>query len=664
MKSLFEKYIDRCPKSGRITGWKISRNLPMYIIPIVGFFAIIWILFRVVTKPSRLTYPCVRVAMPFASSFLALGTTILFTVLTWVQLRRQQIKIFTFSALAFGLAGYGSSSLFENDKAADAVFTNSVDQPVNAPIGTAVGILPGRVVWVHNPNATNENCVVNAAGHAWFMTENMNQAVVDSMLSSAVRNLTGQSSDSAAWRNIFQFHNMTRGKGAVNYAAGEKIFIKINATSSWGGNFSTTDLSVTNNGYYGVSETSVASVRAVLRHLVNVVGVAQTNIYIGDPLKHIYKHLYDVWHGEFPNVHYLDYSYSTLGREKVVASATAKICYSDRGTALRTAAGAVVNNDYLYSIFETAEYMINIPMLKGHQRAGVTMFAKNHLGSQTRSDASHLHNGLVRPGGIDSSARRSGYNLYRVQVDLMSHRLLGKKNLVYIMDALWATAYELDIPRKWKMAPFNNDYMSSLFVSLDPVAIESVGYDFLRSEFTSASGVDSSVQMSGVDDYLHQAADSNNWASGIKYDPDSNGVHIASLGTHEHWNNSIDKKYTRNLGTGNGIELIQISPSVGIEKTSDNVPEDFISVQNYPNPFNPATNISFHLPMKGHVSLKIYDLTGREVALLVDAVLEAGVHRLHWEASGFSSGMYLMRLTLEDKGHTRYIKSAKLLLAK
>ena len=54
---------------------------------------------------------------------------------------------------------------------------------------------------------------------------------------------------------------------------------------------------------------------------------------------------------------------------------------------------------------------------------------------------------------------------------------------------------------------------------------------------------------------LHQAADSTNWPAGIKYDPDSTGVHIYSLGVHEHWNNATDKKYTRNLGTGNGIEL-------------------------------------------------------------------------------------------------------------
>ena len=65
------------------------------------------------------------------------------------------------------------------------------------------------------------------------------------------------------------------------------------------------------------------------------------------------------------------------------------------------------------------------------------------------------------------------------------------------------------------MAPFNNSWSSSVFASLDNVAIESVGYDFLRSEFTVARGAGTYVQMDGVDDYLHQAADSTNWPAGI-----------------------------------------------------------------------------------------------------------------------------------------------------
>ena len=445
----------------------------------------------------------------------------------------------------------------------------------NQPMGAAKGVFPGRVVWVRDPNAVNQNCVPDAAGHAWFLPENNNQPVIDALVSTAIRRLTGQTNDSAAWTAIFQYHNATRGKGAVNYVRGEKIFIKINATSAWAGNFNPVDLTP----YAFISETSVGSVRAVLRQLVNVAGVAPNDIYVGDPLKHIYKHLYEVWHGEFPGVHYLDNSgYANLGREAVVPSTTAAIYYSDRGATLRTnvwsdnyPGDAPVPKDYLYTILQDAEYIINIPMMKGHKRAGVTMFAKNHFGSQTRADASHLHNGLVAPTEMPNVSR-GDFGLYRIQVDLMGHSMLGKKNLVFLMDALWATDFELDVPLKWQMPPFNNSYSASVFASLDPVAIESVGYDFLRSEFTADRNPPAGtyVQMPAVDDYLHQAADSANWPVGIKYDPDNAGVPLASLGTHEHWNNATAKQYSRNLApTGAGIELVQTGQAIGVDPISD-----------------------------------------------------------------------------------------------
>jgi hypothetical protein len=444
-------------------------------------------------------------------------------------------------------------------------------------MGEAKGVIPGRVVWAHDPNAVNQNCVPNVASHAWYLPENNHQTVIDGMVSTVLRNLTGQTNDRAAWTAIFRFHNAALGKGAVDYAPGEKIFIKINATSAWGGNFNATDLTPNadpTSAYSFVSETSVGPVLAVLRQLVNVVGVNQSNIYVGDPLKHIYKHLYVAWHGEFPNVHYLDNSgFTNLGREPVIPSSTAAIYYSDRGTILRTdPADAVVTTDHLYTISELADYVINIPMLKGHKRAGMTMFAKNNFGSQTRADASHLHNGLVAPTEMPltgpQDAPRGGYGLYRIQVDLMSHSMVGKKNLVFLMDALWATDFELDLPLKWQMPPFNDTFMSSIFASLDPVAIESVGYDFLRTEFTAnripAAGV--YVQMPGVDDYLHQAADSVNWPMGIIYDPDNTGRPIGSLGTHEHWNNASAMQYSRNLApTGTGIELVQTGQTIGVD---------------------------------------------------------------------------------------------------
>ncbi len=70
------------------------------------------------------------------------------------------------------------------------------------------------------------------------------------------------------------------------------------------------------------------------------------------------------------------------------------------------------------------------------------------------------------------------------------------------------------------------------------------------------------------------------------------------------------------------------------------IPEKFELLQNYPNPFNPSTYIEYRLPERVHVSLKVYDVLGREVATLVDEVQNAGSYRVRFENAGISSGVY------------------------
>ena len=83
----------------------------------------------------------------------------------------------------------------------------------------------------------------------------------------------------------------------------------------------------------------------------------------------------------------------------------------------------------------------------------------------------------------------------------------------------------------------------------------------------------------------------------------------------------------------------------GSDQVFANVPQP--KCQNYPNPFNPSTNIRFELPegFQGLVTLKIYDITGREVANLVHQNLVEGIHEYNWDASAFASGVYFSRLT-------------------
>jgi hypothetical protein len=635
--------------------WGRLRSILLF--PIIGFFSLLWVLFRVGSKPSRLRYPCMKIAVPMASGFLTYIIGIFTSLFTLQKAKEKFMKARYIPGIFFLIVslGIGVFLVLRTNKYAYArspAYEVKTREP-NNPIGEAKGISPGRVVWVHDPTATNENCTPWDYGDGWFLNKNNNQEVIDSMLSKGIKELTGVDEDSLAWVEIFKYFNENHAKGSVSYVQGEKIFIKINATSAGWGNINE-DLTIRNNEYYGIVETSPQLILSVLRHLINIVGVSQENISIGDPMRHIYEHCYDLWHSEFPNVLYLDNSHEDLGRTKLEPGQNDTVFYSDRGDLITE------ESDKLYTIQEAADYMINIPSLKGHIHAGMTLFAKNHFGSNTRSGASHLHPGLVRPF---ESISRPGYGRYRVQVDLMSHELIGGKELFFLADALWATSKELNTPNKWYMEPFNGDWCSSIFLSQDPVAIASVGYDFLTTEFqvyeaaTDTSAERSTcVQMSGTDDYLRQAADSSNWTDSIPYyDPEGDGTPIPwSLGVHEHWNNAVDKQYSRNINPDDsvGIELVRIESNAGIQEDSKgqistNVPTLY---QNYPNPFKNSTTIKYKVPVNSTVELSVYNITGQEVAKLVnDMNKRTGTYTYIWDGAYNNgcmapSGFYFCKL--------------------
>jgi len=103
--------------------------------------------------------------------------------------------------------------------------------------------------------------------------------------------------------------------------------------------------------------------------------------------------------------------------------------------------------------------------------------------------------------------------------------------------------------------------------------------------------------------------------------------------------------------------LAKVGP--GKEGESTEIPDAFALHQNYPNPFNPLTIVNYQLPVESHVTLKIYDMLGREVMTLVDEVQEAGYKAVEWDATGFASGVYLYRLQAGE-----FIFTKKLVLMK
>jgi hypothetical protein len=395
---------------------------------------------------------------------------------------------------------------------------------------------------------------------------------------------------------------------------------------------------------------------------VNKAGVPQENIYIGDPLTHIFKHCLEKWRDDFPNIHYMDKS-SIDGRERYSKSRNYMMKFSDKGSVLDES-----EDDY-FKVVENADYLLNIPAMKGHEWAGVTFFAKNFFGVHTRSGAGHMHPGLILNGGYNEPMRDQ-YGMYRVFVDLMGHKNLGGKTLIYFMDGLWATSHEHEPPNKFQMAPFNDDWSNSIFLSLDPVAIESVCLDILQAEFPKTQkpiGTSNNwcPNYPAVDDYLHQAADPQNWPEDIVYDPEGDGTPLGSLGVHEHWNNPIDQQYSGNLGN-TGIELVKIHAITRVKDQPGMATETFVLQQNYPNPFNPATHIEYELRRGAKVNLTIFNTHGQVIRSFVNAYQASGQYFVQWDGRDVdgvpaASGLYFCRLIADD-GYAAHQQTRRMML--
>ncbi|NLZ05832.1 MAG: DUF362 domain-containing protein [Phycisphaerae bacterium] len=548
--------------------------------PITGLAALVWFLVRVVPKPSRATYPCQRVAMPLASGFVIWIAALVTSVSVSGRIRRlvrgSRVALVGICLVTAAILGVASLADFPGRFSA----TGEPWGP-HEPIGQAKGIHPGRVVWVHDPDATDWDGYDSP--ERWWQDGCTDPVVVERMVSQAIRGVAGRASDAAAWDAIFRHFNNSRGKGDVSYHPGEKIAVKINLTTcnAAGGDVNPYTYDKKSSVMNRIDNSPQISL-SLLRQLVHIVGVDQSDITIGDPTGMVPNHYWEMVHPEFPDVHYLD-NYGGSGRTRAE--------FSDVPLYWSTPEANGKVQDYLPTAFAEADYIVNFAILKGHS-SGITLCAKNHYGSLIRTpdryrrpelpglpgqgmryDYYNMHYSLPNAG--QSPPWSPGTGRHRALVDLMGHSELGGKTVLHLIDGLFGGYYWEAHPYKWNLPPFNGDWPSSIFASQDPVAIDSVGYDFVNAEWPDVVRYGRSPSpkydmQGGAEDYLHEAALANDPCSGTFYDPDHAGdvARLESLGVHEHWDNEIDKQYSRNLGTSEGIELVLLH-STAIEGDFD-----------------------------------------------------------------------------------------------
>ncbi|MFB3829718.1 MAG: DUF362 domain-containing protein [Bryobacteraceae bacterium] len=396
---------------------------------------------------------------------------------------------------------------------------------VNNPLGEGQGIYPGRVAWARDARATSWD---GATGF-WWDDASTDQNAVNRMASATLQSLTGRKNDRQAWDALFRHFNETHGFGDAGYKPGEKIAIKINANQDRGQEWGAGRQS--RPGKNGLPSPHV--VLALVGQLIEFGRVPAEDILIYEVAggRNIGAPVFDRVRKLSSGVRFLvNNPYGLSGRSTPIP---------DKGNPIHFS-GPSMSAAYLPRQVTEAKYMINVALLRPHGMAGVTLGGKNHFGSVCFPDQGGWTPVPLHPFVLRDQAMGS----YNALVDLMGHRHLGGKTMLYMLDGLYTAAHNEG--NVFRFASFNDHWASSLLASQDPVALDSVGLDILAGEPRA-------TQVRGqADNYLHEAALAAKAATA--YRPNGGGARLATLGVHEHWN--ADRKYSRNLGRKQGIELV------------------------------------------------------------------------------------------------------------
>jgi hypothetical protein len=482
---------------------------------------------------------------------------------------------------------------------ADSAHTENRNEPQGSD--SLYAINPGRVTWVYDPAATHSasgqtpwssyysssytgGIGYNGTGPYWWENTYTDQYVIDRMVAKGLMDLTGQTSVTAAWDALFksfnQYHatgNKSGWESAPGYVAGEGISIKCNLNTE-------IDQAQTNN----MKKNTPQVISAVLYWLTQPrndptnpgAGISQSDVFIYDDLKVWSKTYWDFYNASntsdphmwspqtrFPSVHWMDCWDPTYanGRNASPMSANDKVYYP------WNPGGASPVPQYVVD----SKYAINMSVLSTHNDAGVTLSGKNYIGAIGSSPNNGGVNGTAHTYRQPAS---NALGTQSTQATFLANAYLGQKNILYLNDGLyggWGWGNDASTPTPWSMRPFGNGqsggtkgWPSSLLMSQDPIALDSVAWDFIWTESLTGQHTMNLGNTSASDNYLHEAANIGTPASlagylGLTNIPSwitGQGA-SASLGVHEHWNDANNKQYTRNLSSGTGIELSQITPA-------------------------------------------------------------------------------------------------------
>ena len=270
-------------------------------------------------------------------------------------------------------------------------------------------------------------------------------------------------------------------------------------------------------------------------------------------------------------------------------------------------------------IMQEVDIYVSIPKLKQHSAAALTCSLKNQIGAVPMS-LYGIANDSGRRGMLHHAhSTDSEWNyLPETICDLHAARPV---HLAVIDGIKCSTGDE----GSWcsNFAPVTKH---ALFAGLDPVAADSIAANLMglnpeaKSLPLPAQMKDGTLTSSITDNYLYL-------------------LNQKGAGT-----NKLSEIQLVGDGT-NMVTSVKQNPKM-------QQPSKIQLNSNYPNPFNPSTMLSFYVPRSEFVTLKVYDITGREIETLIEGEVPAGEHRLQWSAIGLASGVYLCRMMAKDFSET------------
>ncbi len=270
-------------------------------------------------------------------------------------------------------------------------------------------------------------------------------------------------------------------------------------------------------------------------------------------------------------------------------------------------------------ILQDVDVYVSIPKLKHHSAAGLTCALKNQVGAVPKSLYT-ITDDNGRRGMIHHAHGTDPEWTYLPEsvCDLNAARPVHLAVVVAIKTSIGGEGV-------W-CANFAPVAKHALFAGLEPVATDTVGANIMGLDPAAktlplpAPLTNGTVTSSTTDNYLYL-------------------MNEKGIGTNQLSDIEI-------IGDGKGlVTAVQ-------ENARASQPSTFQLCANFPNPFNPSTMIVFYLPHAEYVTLKVYDITGREIETLVQGEVPAGEHRLQWTAGGLASGVYLCRMSARGFSET------------